>query len=120
MPSTAISRVDVLGVRVSAVSMAQALDASLADAVAHGATGKGNDQVRFEVALRTLAPDDFDADDERYFAFTPPRVARTLLVESTEEPAAPTAAPTSSAANCLPARWASWPSTARHQDSTHE
>ncbi len=28
-----------------------------ADAVAHGCTGKGNDQVRFEVALRTLAPD---------------------------------------------------------------
>ncbi len=28
-----------------------------ADAVAHGCTGKGNDQVRFEIALRTLAPD---------------------------------------------------------------
>ncbi|WP_276969451.1 argininosuccinate synthase [Ferrimicrobium acidiphilum] len=28
-----------------------------ADAVAHGCTGKGNDQVRFEVAIRTLAPD---------------------------------------------------------------
>ena len=28
-----------------------------ADAVAHGCTGKGNDQVRFEVSLRTLAPD---------------------------------------------------------------
>ncbi|MBM3674837.1 MAG: argininosuccinate synthase [Actinobacteria bacterium] len=28
-----------------------------ADAVAHGCTGKGNDQVRFEVAVRTLAPD---------------------------------------------------------------
>ncbi|MGC8466173.1 MAG: argininosuccinate synthase [Acidimicrobiales bacterium] len=27
-----------------------------ADAVAHGCTGKGNDQVRFEVAVRTLAP----------------------------------------------------------------
>ncbi len=27
-----------------------------ADAVAHGCTGKGNDQVRFEVALSTLAP----------------------------------------------------------------
>ena len=28
-----------------------------ADAVAHGCTGKGNDQVRFEISLRTLAPD---------------------------------------------------------------
>jgi argininosuccinate synthase len=28
-----------------------------ADAAAHGCTGKGNDQVRFEVALSTLAPD---------------------------------------------------------------
>jgi len=28
-----------------------------ADAVSHGATGKGNDQVRFEVATRALAPD---------------------------------------------------------------
>jgi argininosuccinate synthase len=27
------------------------------DAVAHGATGKGNDQVRFELAVRALAPD---------------------------------------------------------------
>jgi len=27
------------------------------DTVAHGCTGAGNDQVRFEVALRTLAPD---------------------------------------------------------------
>ena len=28
-----------------------------ADAVAHGCTGKGNDQVRFEVSTRSLAPD---------------------------------------------------------------
>lgn len=28
-----------------------------ADAVAHGATGKGNDQVRFELAVKALAPD---------------------------------------------------------------
>ncbi len=28
-----------------------------ADTVAHGCTGKGNDQVRFEVGLQTLAPD---------------------------------------------------------------
>jgi argininosuccinate synthase len=28
-----------------------------ADAVAHGCTGKGNDQVRFDVAIRAIAPD---------------------------------------------------------------
>ena len=28
-----------------------------ADAIAHGSTGAGNDQVRFDVAIRTLAPD---------------------------------------------------------------
>ena len=28
-----------------------------ADAIAHGATGKGNDQVRFEVAIKHFAPD---------------------------------------------------------------
>ena len=28
-----------------------------ADAVAHGCTGKGNDQVRFDVTFQTLAPD---------------------------------------------------------------
>ena len=28
-----------------------------ADAVCHGATGKGNDQVRFEMAFKSLAPD---------------------------------------------------------------
>ena len=28
-----------------------------ADAVAHGCTGKGNDQVRFDVAIAALAPD---------------------------------------------------------------
>ena len=27
-----------------------------ADAIAHGATGKGNDQVRFELAIKALAP----------------------------------------------------------------
>ena len=28
-----------------------------ADAVAHGCTGKGNDQVRFEVSIKALNPD---------------------------------------------------------------
>ena len=36
------------------VAAARACDA---DAVAHGCTGKGNDQVRFEVSVRALAPD---------------------------------------------------------------
>ena len=35
----------------------QAARESGADAVAHGATGKGNDQVRFELAARVLNPD---------------------------------------------------------------
>lgn len=35
--------------------------------------------------MRTLAPDDFDADDERFFAFDMPRDARVLLIESDAE-----------------------------------
>lgn len=35
--------------------------------------------------VRTIAPDDFDADDERFFAFTPPRAWRVLLVETDAE-----------------------------------
>ena len=31
-------------------------EAEQADAIAHGATGKGNDQVRFELAIKALAP----------------------------------------------------------------
>jgi argininosuccinate synthase len=37
--------------------LVQAARDHAADAVAHGCTGKGNDQVRFEVATRALAPD---------------------------------------------------------------
>jgi argininosuccinate synthase len=37
--------------------MVAAARAHGADAVAHGCTGKGNDQVRFEVSTRALAPD---------------------------------------------------------------
>ncbi|HEX8138891.1 MAG TPA: BatA domain-containing protein [Pyrinomonadaceae bacterium] len=32
--------------------------------------------------IRTNAPDDLDADDRRFFAFTPPREARALLIET--------------------------------------
>jgi len=35
--------------------------------------------------LRALEVDDFDADDERFFAFQPPRDARTLLIEDEGE-----------------------------------
>src|SRR5688500_1726974 len=37
--------------------MVEIAQAEGADAVAHGATGKGNDQVRFELAAAALAPD---------------------------------------------------------------
>jgi argininosuccinate synthase len=37
--------------------LVEAARARGADAVAHGCTGKGNDQVRFDVGVRTLAPD---------------------------------------------------------------
>jgi argininosuccinate synthase len=41
-----------------------------ADAVAHGATGKGNDQVRFELTARALAPDLQVIAPWRTWAFT--------------------------------------------------
>ncbi len=41
-----------------------------ADAVAHGCTGKGNDQVRFEVSARTLAPDLEVLAPVRHWGFT--------------------------------------------------
>lgn len=37
--------------------LVEVAEAEGADAVAHGATGKGNDQVRFEVTVRALNPD---------------------------------------------------------------
>ena len=37
--------------------LVQAAEEMGADAIAHGCTGKGNDQLRFEVAARALAPD---------------------------------------------------------------
>lgn len=38
-------------------SMVEVAKKEKADAVAHGCTGKGNDQVRFELAFKTLAPE---------------------------------------------------------------
>ncbi|MCB2224280.1 MAG: argininosuccinate synthase [Actinobacteria bacterium] len=42
---------------VIAKGMVRAAEATGADAVAHGATGKGNDQVRFELSAYALKPD---------------------------------------------------------------
>lgn len=39
-----------------AESLVEIASAENADAVAHGCTGKGNDQVRFDVAIKSLAP----------------------------------------------------------------
>lgn len=51
----------MLGTSIARPCIAQALvdiaRQTGADAIAHGATGKGNDQVRFEFAVKALAPD---------------------------------------------------------------
>ncbi len=51
----------LLGTSIARPCIAHALvdvaRAEGADAIAHGATGKGNDQVRFEFAIKALAPD---------------------------------------------------------------
>ncbi len=51
----------LLGTSIASPCIAHALvdvaRAEGADAIAHGATGKGNDQVRFEFAIKALAPD---------------------------------------------------------------
>ena len=48
---TAFAR-PVIGKKLAEIALAEG-----ADAIAHGATGKGNDQVRFELAIKRLAPD---------------------------------------------------------------
>ena len=40
-----------------AKKLVEIAEAEGADAIAHGATGKGNDQVRFELSVKALAPD---------------------------------------------------------------
>lgn len=51
----------LLGTSIARPCISQALAevalAEGADAIAHGATGKGNDQVRFEFSIKALAPD---------------------------------------------------------------
>ena len=48
---TAFAR-PVIGKKLAQIALAEG-----ADAICHGATGKGNDQVRFELAIRRFAPD---------------------------------------------------------------
>ena len=48
---TAFAR-PVIGKRLAEIALAEG-----ADAIVHGATGKGNDQVRFELAIKRFAPD---------------------------------------------------------------
>ena len=48
---TAFAR-PVIGKKLAEIARAEG-----ADAIAHGATGKGNDQVRFELAIKRFAPD---------------------------------------------------------------
>ena len=48
---TAVAR-PVIGTKLAEIAKAEG-----ADAIAHGATGKGNDQVRFELAIKRFAPD---------------------------------------------------------------
>ena len=48
---TAFAR-PVIGEKLAEIAKAEG-----ADAIAHGATGKGNDQVRFELAIKRFAPD---------------------------------------------------------------
>ncbi len=48
---TAFAR-PVIGKKLAEIALAEG-----ADAIVHGATGKGNDQVRFELAIRRFAPD---------------------------------------------------------------
>ena len=42
----------IIGKRLAEIALAEG-----ADAICHGCTGKGNDQVRFELAVKTFAPD---------------------------------------------------------------
>ena len=48
---TAFAR-PIIGKRLAEIALAEG-----ADAIAHGCTGKGNDQVRFELAIKRFAPD---------------------------------------------------------------
>jgi argininosuccinate synthase len=62
--------VSALSRPVIAKHLAQTAKALGADSVAHGCTGKGNDQVRFEAAVAALAPDLTSLAPVRDFALT--------------------------------------------------
>jgi argininosuccinate synthase len=62
--------VSALSRPVIAKHLAQTAKALGADSVAHGCTGKGNDQVRFEAAVAALAPDLISLAPVRDFALT--------------------------------------------------
>ena len=51
MMGTALAR-PIIGKRLAEIALAEG-----ADAICHGCTGKGNDQVRFELAIKAFAPD---------------------------------------------------------------
>jgi len=62
--------VSALSRPVIAKHLAETAKALGADSVAHGCTGKGNDQVRFEAAVAALAPDLTSVAPVRDFALT--------------------------------------------------
>ena len=62
--------VSALSRPVIAKHLAETAKALGADSVAHGCTGKGNDQVRFEAAVAALAPDLISLAPVRDFALT--------------------------------------------------
>jgi argininosuccinate synthase len=63
-----------------------------AEAVAHGATGKGNDQVRFELAVAALAPDVRVIAPWRDEAFRQQFPGRTEMIQYAEKHGIPVAA----------------------------
>src|SRR5258708_1046149 len=72
--------------------MVEIARAEKAEAVAHGATGKGNDQVRFELAVAALAPDIRVIAPWRDEAFRRQFSGRTEMIQYAEKHGIPVAA----------------------------
>src|SRR5260221_1952994 len=72
--------------------MVEIARAEKAEAVAHGATGKGNDQVRFELAVAALAPDIRVIAPWRDGAFRQQFPGRTEMIQYAEKHGIPVAA----------------------------
>src|SRR5205807_10390762 len=72
--------------------MVEIARAEKAEAVAHGATGKGNDQVRFELAVAALAPDIRVIAPWRDEAFRQQFPGRTEMIQYAEKHGIPVAA----------------------------